>query len=135
MMNNKFQFIGRITKDLELRSTSSGKSVLEVNMAVNINKDETLFITPTLFGVQAETMNKYCKKGDMIAISGIIKNHNWDDKEGKKHYDYQFLGNEMLFLQTKKEDKKEQVEVPQNTKSEYDNLGSDIKLEDKDLPF
>jgi len=128
-MNNKFEFIGRITKDLELRTTSNGKNVLDVNMAVKINKEETLFVTPTLFGIQAETLNKYCKKGDLIAISGIIKNHNWEDKEKKKHYDYQFIGTEMLFLQTKKEN----IQVPKNTNTEYKE--TEIVVEDKDLPF
>lgn len=128
-MNNLFMFIGRITKDLELRTTSSGKYVLDVPMAISNGKDDTTFINVTIFNSIAETTNKYCKKGDLIAVRGIIKNHNWDDKDGKKHYDYQFLANNISFLSTKK--KEEQVQVPQNTKTDYQE--KDIKLSDDEI--
>lgn len=133
-MNNKFQFIGRIAKDLELRTTSNGKNVLEVNMAVKVNKEETLFVTPTLFGTQAETLSKYCNKGDLVLISGLIKNHNWEDKNKVKHYDYQFIGTEMFMLSKKKQDStQENIQVPTNTKTEYQE--KEIVIDDKDLPF
>ena len=128
-MNNRFQFIGRISKDLEIRTTSSGKSVLDVNLAVNIRKEETLFATITYFGNYADTINKYCKKGDLIAVGGIVKNHNWEDKNGNKHYEYQFLGNDIQFLALKKE----KVEVPQNIKTDYQE--KEITIKDEDLPF
>lgn len=134
-MNNLFIFIGRITKDLELRYTKDGKPVIDLNMAVNNGKDDTTFITTTLFGKTAEMTNQYCKKGDLIGVNGIIKNHNWEDKNGTKHYDYTFLANKVTFLQTKpKEEKKEQVNI-------YEQFGHTIKAEEIDsipdnmLPF
>lgn len=106
-MNNNFIIIGRIAKDLDLRATSNGKSVLKVNIAVQNGKDDTTFIETTLFGKVAETTAQYCKKGDLIGVNGIIKNHNWEDKNGIKHYDYTFLANKVTFLQTKKESNQE----------------------------
>lgn len=106
-MNNNFIIIGRIVKDLDLRATSNGKSVLKVNIAVQNGKDDTTFIETTLFGKVAETTAQYCKKGDLIGVNGIIKNHNWEDKNGNKHYDYTFLANKVTFLQTKKESNQE----------------------------
>ena len=106
-MNNNFIIIGRIVKDLDLRATSNGKSVLKVNIAVQNGKDDTSFIETTLFGKVAETTAQYCKKGDLIGVNGIIKNHNWEDKNGNKHYDYTFLANKVTFLQTKKESNQE----------------------------
>lgn len=125
---NNLLIIGRITKELELRSTSNGKYVLDIPLAINNGKDDTTFITITTFNQVAETTAKYCKKGDLLGASCIVKNHNWEDKEGKKHYDYTFLANKITFLQTKKEDK-QNIEIPQNTKSEYDG----IKLTDKEI--
>lgn len=127
-MNNILILIGRITKELELRSTSNGKYVLDLPIAVQNGKDDTTFITVSTFGNTAEMINKYCHKGDLIGTQCIVKNHNWEDKEGKKHYDYTFLVNKITFLQTKKEDK-QNIEIPQNTKSEYDG----IKLTDKEI--
>ena len=128
-MNNNFIIIGRITKDLDLRATSNGKSVLKVNIAVQNGKDDTTFIETTIFGKMAETTHTYCRKGDLIGVSGIIKNHNWEDKNGSKHYDYTFLANKVTFLQTKKESNQET--------NSNDNVYLDFGdvLTDEDLAF
>ena len=126
---NNFQITGRISKDLELRMTQSGKQVLDISVAITNGKDDTTFLTTTTFGKVAENICKYCKKGDTIGIEGIIKNHNWEDKNGVKHYDYSFLANRVEFLNIKKiqeETKEEAVEtISQN----------DLTITDDDLPF
>ena len=135
-MNNLFILVGRITKDLELRYTKKGKAVVDLNLAINNSKDDTTFVTTTVFGKIAESTNEYCKKGDLIGVSGSIKNHNWEDKNGAKHYDYTFLVNKVSFLQTKpkQENKEEQTDI-------YTQFGTTIKAEEVDsipddmLPF
>lgn len=112
-MNNTIIQIGRICKNVELRYTKDNKAVCEVKLAVQNGKDDTSFIPFTVFGKTAELINNYCKKGDMIGIQGIVKNHNWEDKEGNKHYEYAFIGNKVSFLATgKKEVKEETKEDP-----------------------
>lgn len=135
-MNNLFTLIGRITKDLELRYTKEGKPVLDLNLAINNAKNDTTFITVTVFGKVAETTKQYCQKGDLIGVSGMIKNHNWEDKNGNKHYDYTFLANKISFLQTKQkqDNTQEQTDI-------YSQFGSTITAEQidesniGDLPF
>ena len=131
-MNNNFILVGRITKDLELKSTSNGKSILKVNIAVQNGKDDTTFIETTIFGKMAETTHTYCRKGDLIGVSGIIKNHNWEDKNGSKHYDYTFLANKVTFLQTKNEKSKPEI-VKESNEDIFANFGSEIDLNDNDL--
>ena len=46
----------------------------------------------------AETTNKYCQKGDILGIEYIVKNHNWEDEEGKKHFTYNFIANRVEFI-------------------------------------
>lgn len=112
-MNNQFILIGRLTKNPILRNTSTGKSVCEISIAVQNGKEDTSFITINYWNKVAETINNYCKKGDLLGVQGIIKNHNWEDKEGNKHYDYAFVGNKVSFLATgKKEVKEEKKEDP-----------------------
>lgn len=133
-MNNLFFSIGRLTNDIELRKTKNDKSVVELSIAINNGENDTTYIKIQVFGAMAETVNKFCKKGDLIGVRGIIKNNNWQDKDGKKHYDYQFIAERVIFLNIK--GKKEEVkDIPQNSKTEYDDIKSDIKLEDDDLPF
>ena len=126
---NNFQITGRISKDLELRMTQSGKQVLDISVAITNGKDDTTFLTTTTFGKVAENICKYCKKGDTIGIEGIIKNHSWEDKNGVKHYDYSFLANRVEFLNIKKiqeETKEEAVETVSQ---------DDLTITDDDLPF
>lgn len=137
-MNNLFMLIGRITKDLELRYTKEGKPVLDLNLAINNAKNDTTFITTTVFGKVAETTEKYCQKGDLIGVSGIIKNYNWEDKNGNKHYDYTFLANKISFLQTKQ--KQDNTQEQQEQTDIYSQFGTTITAEqvdnlDMDLPF
>ena len=126
-MNNLFMVIGRLTKDTELRYTKESKPVCEVNIAVNNDKDDTTFLPITIFGAVAETTNKYCHKGDLISATGMIKNNNYEDKEGNKRYGYSFIASRVSFLSTKKEDKEE--EIAEDFKME------DIVIEDDSLPF
>ena len=138
-MNNLFIFVGRITKDLELRYTKEGKPVLDLNIAINNAKNDTTFITTTVFGKVAETTSQYCQKGDLIGVSGSIKNHNWEDKNGAKHYDYTFLANKVSFLHTKQ--KQDNTQEQQEQTDIYTQFGTTIKAEEVDsipddmLPF
>lgn len=136
-MNNLFIFIGRITKDLELRYTIKDKAVLGFVIAINNGKDDTSYIKLTSLGSIAELMVKYCKKGDLVGVQGLIKNHNWEDKNGNKHYDYTFLATKVTFLQPKSKEERKESNVQKNQATEendpYQEMNSQIKLDDLDL--
>ena len=125
-MNNVF-LVGRITKDLELRYTPSNKAVVEISLAVNNGKDDTTFIKLTAFDKLAELVSKYSKKGDLIGTQSIIKNHNWQDKEGNKHYEYSFIVNKISFLA--KGNKQEEVKKQDNT-NVFAEFGEQIEMVD-----
>ena len=125
-MNNVF-LVGRITKDLELKYTPNNKAVTKVSLAVNNGKDDTTFLPITIFGNMAEITSKYCKKGDLIGIKGNIKNHNWQDKQGNTHYDYNFIAERVSFLSNKSKEIKQ--EVKDNT-SAFEEFGEQIEMVD-----
>ena len=125
-MNNTILMIGRITKDIELRYTPSNKAVAEITLAVNNGKDDTTFIRLTAFDKLAELVNKYCKKGDLIGTQSIIKNHNWEDKNGNKHYEYSFIINKISFLA--KGNKQEVVKKQDNT-SVFQEFGDQLEID------
>lgn len=107
-MNNNCTAIGRLTKDIELRYTSNNKAVCDLSMAINNGKtlngeDDTTFLNITVFGKNAENCAEFCKKGDLVGASYMVKNHNWEDKNGNKRYDYNFIANRITFLSTKKD--------------------------------
>ena len=127
-MNNQFTLIGRLTKEPVFKSTSTGKSVCEINLAVSNGKDDTSFIQVSYWNKVAETISNYCKKGDLLGVQGIIKNHNWEDKNGNKHYDYTFIGNKISFLATTKKEVKEENEKA--SINEYQEFGEQVNIDD-----
>lgn len=131
---NNFIIAGRLTKEPELRSTKEGKSVAELNIALRNKKDDTTFLKITAFNQTAEHIAKYCTKGDMLGIQGIIRNHNWTDSNNNKHYDYNFIANSVEFLSLKpkgNEEAPEEDPIPDNYNTDY----TGVEIKDTDLPF
>ena len=138
-MNNNFIFIGRLTKSPELRYTRENKAVTQIDLAIQNGKDDVAFVPITLFGNIAENVCKYCEKGDQVGFQGIVKNHNWEDNKGNKHYDYTFMANRMSFLQTKTNNQQEPKQAENVKKSTdeqiYADFGDSIEISEDDIAF
>lgn len=139
-MNNILILTGRITRNIELKYTNSNKPYTNINLAVNNAKDDTTFIDIKLFNNLAQTVSKYCKKGDLIGIQGMVKNNNWEDNEGKKHYDYTFVANKVTFLQTSNKEVREKsnseiVRDVVNSNDPFKEFAEEFELTDDMLPF
>lgn len=131
---NNFIIAGRLTKEPELRTTKEGKSVAELNIALRNKKDDTTFLKITAFNQTADHVAKYCTKGDMLGIQGIIRNHNWTGKDNKKRYEYAFIANSVEFLSLKpkgNEEAPEEDPIPDNYNTDY----TGVEIKDTDLPF
>ena len=99
---------GNMTRDPELKTTTSGSTVCSFSVAVNRNfKDsngnnqETVsFIDCTAWGKAAEIINQYAKKGTGILVSGRLDQRSWEDKNSGQRRsrveivveDFNFLG-------------------------------------------
>ena len=126
-MINNVLIVGRITHDLELRKTSTDKSVCEFSVAVNrIGQDTTDFITCQVWNKQAENLVKYCEKGCLIGIEGCLRIDQYKDKEDKIRTKAYVLANKLSFLQTKKQEAKQE-------KNEKRRKMKNIKKENKVL--
>ena len=137
---NSLSIVGRLTKNPELRYTESNKAVMRIDIAINNGKDDTTFLPITIFGNQAENVHKYCTKGDMLGIEGIIKNHNWEDDKGNKHYDYSFIANRVEFLSTKGNSTTDTKKLENEPKKEsmeevFADFGDSIEISDDDIAF
>ena len=89
-MLNRVILMGRITRDLEIRQTPNGNSVLRFTVAVDRPvkqgaEKQTDFISCTAWGQQAEFIGRYFGKGRMIALEGSIRTGSYD-KNGQTVY-------------------------------------------------
>jgi single-strand DNA-binding protein len=103
-MLNKVVLIGRLTKDPELRYTATGTAVCTFTLAVDRQKkDEADFIPIVTWKKIAESCGKYLVKGRLVAVCGRIQVRNYENKEGKRRYVTEVIGDEVKFLSWKQE--------------------------------
>ena len=107
---NKFQFLGRLTKDPETRvMQNSINKVTNFTLAVNrrfadANGERKVdFFNLTTFGKLAEFCEKYYKKGQQVLVEGRINTRSYEDKEGAKKYTTDFIVEEAYFADSRKE--------------------------------
>lgn len=101
---NKVILVGRFTRDPDLRTTTTGKSVATFSLAVDRRyKQEGQptadFFNIVAWGRQAEVICRYLGKGRQIALSGHLQSRSYDGKDGVKRYvtevvleDFDFIG-------------------------------------------
>lgn len=133
----RFIGIGNITRNLELKYTTTNKAIIETNIAIKRGfTDETDFINIQVWGKQAENLAKYCGKGSKIAIDGELRIDSFDGRDGKKVYKTYILVGSVEFLDTKKKENKveEKQEVVNNTDI-FQEFANEVEIEESMLPF
>jgi single-strand DNA-binding protein len=101
--------MGRLTKDPELRYTSTNNTAL-CNFSIAVDRrfskpgeeKQTDFFNVTVWRQQAEFISKYFTKGSKILLVGSLQNRTWDDAEGKKHYATDIVADEVYFAESRK---------------------------------
>lgn len=89
-MLNKIILIGRITKDPEITTTTSGIPYLYFNLAINrqYKKDTTDFLPCTAWRTNATFIKDYIKKGDLVSVVGSLETSKYTDKQGNNRTSY-----------------------------------------------
>lgn len=80
---------GRLTKDIELRATQSGKTVANFTLAVNRRfksqgQPDADFFRCQAWGKTAEVMHQYTHKGSQIGVTGRLQNRSYENQQGQK---------------------------------------------------
>lgn len=101
---NSVILIGRLTRDPELRYTPNTQTAvayftLAIDRPVSAGQESQAdFIRITVFGKQAETVDRYLKKGSQAAVSGRIQTGSYRDKNGQTVYTTDVIANRVEFL-------------------------------------
>lgn len=99
-------FKGRLTADPELRQTPSNISVTKFTVAVDriTGKDgekQADFIRCTAWRATAEFVSKYFTKGQEICLRGQLRNNDYTDQNGVKHYSFDIMVDNVEFCGSK----------------------------------
>ena len=105
---NKAILIGRLTRDPEVRYTSSNRAVCQFSIAIDrpftnqqSGQREADFINIVVWDKRAENVGKYMSKGRLVAVEGRIQTRNYENNEGKKVYVTEVIASNVQFLESK----------------------------------
>ena len=143
LMLNNVNLCGRLTHDIDLRYTQSGKAVGSFSLAVNRNFKnsngdyEADFINCTIWGKSAENLANFVSKGSLINVSGRLNTRNYDNKQGQKVYVTEVIVENFDLLDSKNKGKKVNQTGSKNhqSKDPFANSGDEIDIDDSALPF
>ena len=149
-MLNKVILIGRTTRDVDFRRTSTGTPVATFTLALDNRfvlkdgKPTTDFINCVAWNKTAETMDKYVKKGMLIAVEGRLQTRNYENKDGNKVYVTEVVCDNMRMLESKNnstststylEDYEPSNNGYQSDDSTVNTSDVELNISEDDLPF
>ncbi len=129
---NKVILMGRLTRDPEISSSTSGTTFARFSIAVDRKfsregEPDADFFNCSAFGKTAEFIERNIHKGTKILVSGRLQNNNYTNKEGQKIYDVRVVVEDVEFGESKKE-----TTNSAQTQDEFLNVPDGL---DTELPF
>lgn len=106
-MLNNVSIIGRLTKEVNLNKTQTGKPVCNFTVACKRefmveSGPETDFINCVAWNNIAQNIQKYCQKGDLVAVKGRIQTRKNINQYGNNYTIFEILCESIQFLSSKK---------------------------------
>lgn len=144
---NRSTIIGRLTRDPEVRSTPTGKSVASVSVATGRvwtdsagqKQKESEFHNVVMWGKLAEIAGQYLRKGAKVYIEGRLKTRDWTGQDGVKRYRTEIISDNMIMLDGPNRSAAPTASMSGNNPPSYNNdepsavIEEEIKVED--IPF
>lgn len=155
-MLNRVVLVGRLTKDPELKTTTSGVAVANFTLAVNRpfsnnqGEKEVDFIPVVVWRKQAENVNQYLRKGSLAGVDGRMQARNYEGQDGRKVYVTEVLAESVQFLDPRGDYQPQQnstgsaINQGQNSnrssmtsfnEDPFKMNGQKIDVDEEDLPF
>ena len=132
---NKFELVGRLTQDVSLNQSKTGKYYAYINIAVQRRGNSTDFIDVMLFDATAQFAARYFKRGSWVSVIGHIDASPYE-KDGQKVSGLRLVGDELGFCGYNKNDSG----APQGTNTQHDDSNDfmasvAVSSAEEDLPF
>ena len=107
---NRAEVVGNITKDPEVRTTTSGQKVLTIGVATNDRwkdkatgemKEKSEFHNVVVWGKLAEEVAQNVKKGARVYASGRVQSRSWETPTGQKRTSTEIVADQVSMLGVK----------------------------------
>lgn len=136
MSMNRVCLMGRIGRDLELKKTNSGVSVVSFPLAVDRNGKEggTDWVDIVAWRGTAEVLCNYADKGRMIGVEGRLQMRDWTDKNGNKRRSYEVQADSVYFADNRRAEDNNTAAPQYATESAAGGF-AEVSEDDGELPF
>lgn len=144
-MLNRIVLEGRLTRDMDLKYTSSGVAVGNFTLAVARNiknaqgKYDTDFINCTVWRKGAETLANFTHKGSLISVEGRLQSDTYENQDGKNVTTFKVNVDNFNFLDTKNssQNNTQMINNQPSAANPYAQQAAskDIAIDDSQLPF
>lgn len=139
-MINNVTLVGRLTREPELRYTSSNTAVCTFTLAVNrrfknaAGEREADFINCVIWKQSAENLSQWVRKGNLLGITGSIQTRNYENSQGQRVYVTEVIAEQFQLLESRQDG---QQQAPQQSKPQSDPFAGSqaMDIDDDDLPF
>lgn len=107
---NRAEVIGNVTRDPEVRTTTSGQQVVSIGVATNERwrdratneeKERSEFHNIVIWGALAEEVSRTVKKGSRVYVSGRVQTRSWETKDGSKRTTTEIIAESISLLGTR----------------------------------
>ena len=109
-MVNRVVIVGRLTRDPEMRTTSTGKAVVEISVAVTKKfkpqdgSPDADFFNVSAWDKTAEYISQYLTKGRLIAVDGRLQSRKYTAKDGTEREVVEIVADSVQSLDRPKDD-------------------------------
>jgi single-strand DNA-binding protein len=109
-MINRVVLIGRLTRDPELRTTTTGKSVCDFSIAVQKRvkpqdgSPDADFFRVNAWGNTAEYVTNYLTKGRLVAVDGRLQSRKYTGSDGTNREVVEVVADSVQGLDRPKDD-------------------------------
>jgi single-strand DNA-binding protein len=106
---NRAEIVGNVTRDPEVRTTTSGQQVVTIGVATNDrwkdrstgeDKERSEFHNVVIWGALAEQVSKQMKKGSRVYVTGRVQTRSWETQSGSKRYTTEVIAEQCTLLGT-----------------------------------
>lgn len=136
---NKIILLGRLTREPEVKVTSSDKTTTTFGLAVDRpfknrdGKTEADFINIVTWNKTAEVAGNYLHKGERCLVEGRLQIRSYEGKDGQKHYVTEVIADRVEFIE-KRNSSGAQTATPKEDAGPMGSFGSEMSF-DEEVPF